>query len=104
MNDEIVSVSSTAPVAASVIWTCSFRPWLSQSRKYSSRSCDWPSVMLTSTVKLVLEYQVAAMRPEPPGFWSARLSDVLLAQVQDDWPAGVTVTLAGYLGASPMTL
>ena len=52
-NDEIVSVSSTAPVVALLIWICSLRPALSQSRKYSARSCVWPSVRFTSTVKLV---------------------------------------------------
>ena len=54
------------PRAALLICTCSLRPWSSQSRKYSSRSCVWPSVRFTSTVKLVDEYQQAAMRPVPP--------------------------------------
>ena len=53
-------MSSTVPVPASLICTCSPRPWLSQSSKYSSRSCAWPSARFTSTVKLVEEYQTAA--------------------------------------------
>ena len=67
MNDKIVSVTSTAPVLASLIWTCSLRPLLSQSSKYSSRSWVWPSARLTSTVKLVAEYQTAATRLDEPG-------------------------------------
>ena len=68
LNDEIVSVSSTVPVSASLICTCSPGPGWSQSRKYSSRSCAWPSARLTLTVKLVVEYQTAATRL-PAGVW-----------------------------------
>ena len=80
-NDEIVSVSSTVPVPASLICTCSPRPLLSQSRKYSSRSCAWPSARLTSTVKLVAEYQTAATRLDEPGTCKARGSEEVVVQV-----------------------
>ncbi len=80
-NDEIVSVSSTLPVPASLICTCSPRPLLSQSSKYSSRSCDWPSARLTSTVKLVAEYQTAATRLDDPGTCKARGSEEVVVQV-----------------------
>ena len=54
---------------------------LSQSRKYSSRSCVWPSVRLTSTVKLVAEYQTAATRFGAAGTCRARGSVVVVVQV-----------------------
>ena len=81
LNDEIVSVSSTLPVPASLIWTCSPRPLLLQSTKYSSRLCVWPSARLTSTVKLVGEYQTAATRFDEPGTCKARESDEVVVKV-----------------------
>ena len=74
-----VSVFSTAPVEALLICTVSLRAVVSQSRKYNSRSCVWPSVRFTSTVKLENEYQQAAMRPEPPATWtpSGRMQEQL---------------------------
>ncbi len=60
---------STAPVVALLSWIDSDRPTLGQSSRYSSMSCDWPSVRSTSTVKLepLVEYQASAMRL-PEGF------------------------------------
>ncbi len=79
-------MSSTVPLAASLICTDSFRPVLGQSRKYSARSCAWPSVRLTLTVKLVplLLYQAAAARLPVGllGFCGARVSVVLEDQVK----------------------
>ena len=80
-NDEIVCVFSTAPVPASLICTVSARPLLSQSSKYSSRSCACPSPRLTSTVKLVGEYQTAATRLDEPGTCKARGSVEVVVQV-----------------------
>ena len=80
-NDEMVWVSSTVPLTASLSCTCSPRPLLSQSSKYSSRSCAWPSARLTSTVKLVAEYQTAATRFDEPGTCRARGSEEVFVQV-----------------------
>src|SRR5205823_1236268 len=45
---------------------------LSQSSRYSATGWILPSVMVRSTVKELVAYQVAASRSEKPGFWSAR--------------------------------
>jgi hypothetical protein len=66
-NDETVCVLSTAPLLVSLICTCSDRPALSQSTRYSSRSCARPTVRETSTVKLVGASQAAAIEDPAPG-------------------------------------
>ena len=91
MKLETVSVSSTAPVVALVIWICSSRARLSQLSAYRVTSCDLPSVRSTLMLKLVDAYQVAAIRPEPPGFSRALGSVVLEVQTVVDSPIGVTV-------------
>ena len=84
-------MSSTAPVAAFVIWICSLLPWLSQSIAYRAMSCAVPSVRFTFTVKLVVEDQAAATRPVPPRSSRALGSVVLPAHVVVASPAGITV-------------
>ena len=84
-------MSSTAPVVALVIWICSLRVRLSQSSAYRVTSCALPSVRSTLMLKLVDEYQVAAIRPVPPGFSRALGSVVLELQMVVDSPVAVTV-------------
>ena len=81
MNAEIVSVSSTLPVPASLSCTVSARPLLSQSSKYSSRLWAAPSPWLMATVKLVEAYQTAATRFVEPGTCSAGGSLDMVVQV-----------------------
>ena len=76
---------------------------LSQSRKYSSRSCDWPSASFTFTWKLVAEYQASAMRRLPWGNCRARGSSVAWDQASVDWPEGVIVSWSGKLEGRPTT-
>ena len=81
-NDEAVSVSSTVPVAASLIWILfDSAPRAVHVQRVQPRSWAWPSVRFTLTVKLVAEYQAASIRPVPPGFWRAWGAVVLVVQV-----------------------
>ena len=103
-NEEIVRVSSTVPVAASLIWICSTRaPGYSRPARTARGRVACPSVRFRLTVKLVAEYQAASIRPVPPGFWSAWGAVVVFVQSHDDWPLGVTVAYDGRLAGSPMT-
>jgi len=49
-NDEIVRVSRTTPVAASLIGIRSLRPQLSRLVVDNARLCAWPSVVLAAQV------------------------------------------------------
>src|SRR5262245_39348812 len=82
-KEDTVRLSSTFPVDGSITSIRSARPpcQLSQSSRYSETVCARPSVALTSTVKLVALYQVAAMRSDAPAFCRARTSEVDGAQV-----------------------
>src|SRR3954468_18086600 len=86
-NEETFCVSKTAPVTASRISTLCERPLRSQSRKYIAMRCVLPSVTFTLIVKLVVDSHDAAMRSVAvPDFCKQRVSVLLCAQVQSDFP------------------
>src|SRR5262249_51197952 len=101
---ETSCVLSTCPVAALLICTCSVRPCWSQSRKYSSRSCVWPSVRSTSTLKLVV-HNAAAGRTLRVAVAEAPLSSVGAKATDSAWllTTPSTVPAAGVSAKVPGT-
>src|SRR5262249_61939257 len=86
-----VCVFKTVPVPVSSTSTRSVLARESQSRTYSATWCGWLSVKLTSTEKVVVACQLAAMRSAGlVALLSARTSEVEAAQVELVWPVGVT--------------